>query len=68
MVLNTFFFLQRSEAVPLGDSDTQTPPVNIKDEPVDEGYDAALLPQPSIKQIKEELESHEVSGERRVDL
>lgn len=54
--------------MPLGDSDTQTPPVNIKDEPVDEGYDAALLPQPSIKQIKEELESHEVSGERRVDL
>uniref|UniRef100_A0A3B5M2I8 TRASH domain-containing protein n=1 Tax=Xiphophorus couchianus TaxID=32473 RepID=A0A3B5M2I8_9TELE len=33
-----------------------SPRVNIKDEPIDEGYDAALLPQNSTKQIKEELE------------
>lgn len=33
-----------------------SPPINIKDEPIDEGYDAALLPQSSIRQIKEELE------------
>lgn len=35
-------------------------PINIKDEPIDEGYDAALLPQNSVKQIKEELEHQEV--------
>uniref|UniRef100_A0A3B3UWP0 Zinc finger MYM-type protein 4-like n=1 Tax=Poecilia latipinna TaxID=48699 RepID=A0A3B3UWP0_9TELE len=33
-----------------------SPRINIKDEPIDEGYDAALLPQNSTKQIKEELE------------
>lgn len=33
-----------------------SPAINIKDEPIDEGYDAALLPQSSIRQIKEELE------------
>ncbi|CAL8285683.1 unnamed protein product [Lota lota] len=32
------------------------PILSIKDEPVDEGYDAALLPQSSISKIKEELE------------
>lgn len=37
-------------------------PINIKDEPIDEGYDAALLPQTSVKQIKEELEHQEVLG------
>ncbi|KAG7510776.1 zinc finger MYM-type protein 4-like isoform X2 [Solea senegalensis] len=36
-----------------------SPTVNIKDEPIDEGYDAALLPQSSIKQVKEELEHQE---------
>lgn len=36
------------------------PPIRIKDEPIDEGYDAALLPQSSIRQIKEELEQQEV--------
>lgn len=35
-------------------------PISIKDEPIDEGYDAALLPQNSVKQIKEELEHQEV--------
>lgn len=35
-------------------------PINIKDEPIDEGYDAALLPQNSAKQIKQELEHQEV--------
>lgn len=39
-------------------------PINIKDEPIDEGYDAALLPQNSAKQIKEELEHQEVCVER----
>lgn len=38
-------------------------PISIKDEPVDEGYDAALLPQNSVKQIKEELEHQEVCAE-----
>lgn len=40
------------------------PNVNIKDEPIDEGYNAALLPQSSIRQIKEELEHQEVGVER----
>ncbi|XP_031722562.1 zinc finger MYM-type protein 4-like isoform X3 [Anarrhichthys ocellatus] len=51
---------ERSEAAPMEDS---TPPlpttINIKDEPIDEGYDNALLPQSSIRQIKEELENQE---------
>uniref|UniRef100_A0A667ZTI6 TRASH domain-containing protein n=1 Tax=Myripristis murdjan TaxID=586833 RepID=A0A667ZTI6_9TELE len=47
---------ERSEAAPVEDSN---PPINIKDEPIDEGYDAALLPQSSIRQIKEELEHQE---------
>ncbi|KAM4724197.1 LOW QUALITY PROTEIN: zinc finger MYM-type protein 4-like [Anableps anableps] len=36
-----------------------SPRINIKDEPIDEGYDAALLPQNSTRQIKEELEQQE---------
>ncbi|XP_042356199.1 zinc finger MYM-type protein 4-like isoform X3 [Plectropomus leopardus] len=48
---------ERSEAAPMEDSNP--PSVNIKDEPIDEGYDAALLPQSSIRQIKEELEHQE---------
>ncbi|XP_068194738.1 zinc finger MYM-type protein 4 isoform X3 [Antennarius striatus] len=43
---------EKSEAAPIS-------PINIKDEPIDEGYDAALLPQSSIRQIKEELEHQE---------
>ncbi|XP_060918649.1 zinc finger MYM-type protein 4 [Labrus mixtus] len=51
---------EQSEAAPVEDSNPPTSPaVNIKDEPIDEGYDAALLPQSSIKQIKEELEQQE---------
>uniref|UniRef100_A0A673C2N4 Zinc finger MYM-type protein 4-like n=1 Tax=Sphaeramia orbicularis TaxID=375764 RepID=A0A673C2N4_9TELE len=42
-----------------------SPNVNIKEEPIDEGYDAALLPQSSIRQIKEELDQ-EVSEELRI--
>lgn len=41
-----------------------SPSVNIKEEPIDEGYDAALLPQSSIRQIKEELEQQEVGMKR----
>ncbi|XP_008300129.1 zinc finger MYM-type protein 4-like [Stegastes partitus] len=51
---------ETSEAAPMEDSNPPTSPsVNIKDEPIDEGYDAALLPQSSIRQIKEELEHQE---------
>ncbi|KAI3367946.1 hypothetical protein L3Q82_026768, partial [Scortum barcoo] len=51
---------ERSEAAPVEDSNAQiSPTINIKDEPIDEGYDAALLPQSSIRQIKEELEHQE---------
>ncbi|KAL2099261.1 hypothetical protein ACEWY4_005741 [Coilia grayii] len=32
---------------------------SIKDEPIDEGYDAALQPQPSVSRIKEELDQAE---------
>lgn len=48
---------------------TSPPTINIKDEPIDEGYDAALLPQSSIRQIKEELENQEVGvGERKLSV
>ncbi|KAM7404035.1 hypothetical protein PAMA_004449 [Pampus argenteus] len=51
---------ERSEAAPTEDSNPPiSPSINIKDEPIDEGYDAALLPQSSIRQIKEELEHQE---------
>uniref|UniRef100_A0A3B4YN85 Zinc finger MYM-type protein 4-like n=1 Tax=Seriola lalandi dorsalis TaxID=1841481 RepID=A0A3B4YN85_SERLL len=47
----------RSEAAPVEDRNPpMSPTINIKDEPIDEGYDAALLPQSSIRQIKEELD------------
>lgn len=60
-----FSLFQRSEAAPVEESDPPlSAPINIKDEPIDEGYDAALLPQNSIKQIKEELEHQEVCIER----
>ncbi|XP_040055245.2 zinc finger MYM-type protein 4-like isoform X2 [Gasterosteus aculeatus] len=50
----------RSEAAPMEDSNpAMSPTINIKDEPIDEGYDKALLPQSSIRQIKEELENQE---------
>ncbi|XP_034714500.1 zinc finger MYM-type protein 4-like isoform X5 [Etheostoma cragini] len=51
---------ERSDAAPMADSNPPiSPSINIKDEPIDEGYDAALLPQSSIRQIKEELEHQE---------
>ncbi|XP_078480436.1 zinc finger MYM-type protein 4-like [Lampetra planeri] len=51
---------QTSAAAPTEDSNPpMSPSINIKDEPIDEGYDAALLPQGSIRQIKEELEHQE---------
>ncbi|KAF1375130.1 hypothetical protein PFLUV_G00236280 [Perca fluviatilis] len=51
---------ERSDAAPMADSNPpMSPSINIKDEPIDEGYDAALLPQSSIRQIKEELEHQE---------
>uniref|UniRef100_A0A8C7WBZ0 Si:ch211-266o15.1 n=1 Tax=Oncorhynchus mykiss TaxID=8022 RepID=A0A8C7WBZ0_ONCMY len=53
--------LQRSESVlqnpVVGDRERPpiSPPMNIKDEPIDEGYDCALLP--STRGIKEELDN-----------
>ncbi|XP_037343080.2 zinc finger MYM-type protein 4-like isoform X4 [Pungitius pungitius] len=50
----------RCEAAPIEDSNPAlSSTINIKDEPIDEGYDKALLPQSSIRQIKEELENQE---------
>lgn len=61
LISNTLLLFQRSEAAPTEDSNPPiSPSINIKDEPIDEGYDAALLPQSSIRQIKEELEHQEV--------
>uniref|UniRef100_A0A8C5E822 Zinc finger MYM-type protein 4-like n=1 Tax=Gouania willdenowi TaxID=441366 RepID=A0A8C5E822_GOUWI len=55
--MKIFFFFQAAEAAPVEDNNHPvSPSVNIKDEPEDEGYDAALLPQSSARQIKEELE------------
>ncbi|CAG5866146.1 unnamed protein product [Menidia menidia] len=52
---------ERSEGAPVEESPPPPPPPapSIKEEPLDEGYDAALLPQSSIRQIKEELEQQE---------
>ncbi|KAK2826358.1 hypothetical protein Q5P01_020572 [Channa striata] len=51
---------EKSDGAPVEDSNPpMSPSINIKDEPIDEGYDAALLPQSSIRQIKEELEHQE---------
>ncbi|XP_026210496.1 zinc finger MYM-type protein 4 isoform X3 [Anabas testudineus] len=51
---------EKSDTAPVEDSNPPLlPNINIKDEPIDEGYDAALLPQSSIRQIKEELEHQE---------
>ncbi|XP_028293471.1 zinc finger MYM-type protein 4-like isoform X2 [Gouania willdenowi] len=51
---------EAAEAAPVEDNNHPvSPSVNIKDEPEDEGYDAALLPQSSARQIKEELEQEE---------
>ncbi|KAF7665300.1 hypothetical protein LDENG_00144680 [Lucifuga dentata] len=51
---------ERSEAAPTEDSNPpMSPSATIKEEPIDEGYDAALLPQSSIRQIKEELDHQE---------
>ncbi|CAN9502578.1 unnamed protein product [Ophioblennius macclurei] len=51
---------ETSEAAPMEDSNPPASPTPIiKEEPIDEGYDAALLPQNSAKQIKEELEQEE---------
>ncbi|RVE56979.1 hypothetical protein OJAV_G00211680 [Oryzias javanicus] len=45
---------------PVEDSNPPASPgITIKDEPIDEGYDAAMLPQSSTKQIKEELDQQE---------
>lgn len=61
LIMNTLLLFQRSEAAPMEDSNpAMSPTINIKDEPIDEGYDKALLPQSSIRQIKEELENQEV--------
>lgn len=58
------FPFQRSELAPVDSNADATsaspPPITIKDEPIDEGYNAALLPQSSARQIKEELEQQDV--------
>ncbi|XP_075879607.1 zinc finger MYM-type protein 4-like isoform X2 [Nelusetta ayraudi] len=55
---------RRSELAPVEECSAEaTPappaPITIKDEPIDEGYNAALLPQSSARQIKEELEQQD---------
>ncbi|KAF6729034.1 Zinc finger MYM-type protein 4 [Oryzias melastigma] len=47
------------EAPVEGSNPPASPGITIKDEPIDEGYDAALVPQSSTKQIKEELDQQE---------
>ncbi|XP_057715372.1 uncharacterized protein LOC130930984 isoform X2 [Corythoichthys intestinalis] len=42
-----------------GSNPPLSPNITVKDEPIDEGYDAALLPQSNARQIKEELEHQE---------
>ncbi|XP_029982214.1 zinc finger MYM-type protein 4 isoform X4 [Sphaeramia orbicularis] len=50
---------EQPEPVQTESDPPMSPNVNIKEEPIDEGYDAALLPQSSIRQIKEELDQEE---------
>ncbi|KAM9777908.1 zinc finger MYM-type protein 4-like [Neosynchiropus ocellatus] len=50
---------RREEKTTPAEDPPMSPIANIKDEPIDEGYDAALLPQGSIAEIKEELEHEE---------
>ncbi|XP_061699448.1 zinc finger MYM-type protein 4-like isoform X2 [Syngnathoides biaculeatus] len=51
---------ERSEPPPVEVSNPpMSPNITVKDEPIDEGYDAALLPQGNIRQIKEELDHQE---------
>ncbi|XP_019731663.1 zinc finger MYM-type protein 4-like isoform X2 [Hippocampus comes] len=51
---------ERSEAPPVEDSNPPiSPNITIKDEPIDEGYNAALQPQTTVRQIKEELDHQE---------
>lgn len=59
------FTFQRSELAPVDECNAEAesaaaPPITIKDEPIDEGYNAALLPQSTARQIKEELEQQDV--------
>nr|XP_061798656.1 zinc finger MYM-type protein 4-like [Nerophis lumbriciformis] len=50
----------QSERPPVeGSNPPLSPNITVKDEPIDEGYDAALLPQSNARQIKEELEHQE---------
>lgn len=56
---------QRAELAPVDEFTTEAesaaiPPITIKDEPIDEGYNAALLPQSTARHIKEELEQQDV--------
>lgn len=53
-------WFQTPEAPVEGSNPPASPGITIKDEPIDEGYDAALVPQSSTKQIKEELDQQEV--------
>ncbi|XP_061751745.1 zinc finger MYM-type protein 4 isoform X1 [Nerophis ophidion] len=51
---------EQSKPPPVEDrNQPMSPNIAVKDEPIDEGYDAALLPQSSVRQIKEELEHQE---------
>ncbi|XP_046873791.1 zinc finger MYM-type protein 4 isoform X1 [Hypomesus transpacificus] len=51
--------LQRSDCGAIAIEAPTSPLIKIKDEPIDEDYDAALLPQSSSRQVKEELENQE---------
>ncbi|XP_077394442.1 zinc finger MYM-type protein 4-like isoform X2 [Festucalex cinctus] len=51
---------ERSKPPPVeGSNPPVSPNITIKDEPIDEGYDAALEPQSTARQIKEELDHQE---------
>ncbi|XP_077432558.1 zinc finger MYM-type protein 4-like isoform X2 [Vanacampus margaritifer] len=51
---------ERSKPPPVEVSNPPVSPnITIKDEPIDEGYDAALVPQSTARQIKEELDHQE---------
>lgn len=59
---NNAFHSQLQPEIPTESANRETnysPVIRIKDEPIDEDYDKALIPQSDVSRIKQELENNE---------
>lgn len=59
---NSAFYSQLQPEIPTESTDRETnysPVIRIKDEPIDEDYDKALMPQSDVSRIKQELDGSE---------